>query len=43
VEEFYCLLSTADHHTLFWEWEENENKLSSQAHSEAAQRISGIA
>jgi hypothetical protein len=36
VEEFYYILSIADRHTFCWKWEENQNKLFSEAHSETA-------
>jgi len=39
VVEFYYLLRTEDdHHTFFWKWEENQNKLFLVAHSETASK-----
>ena len=36
MAEFYCLSMTADRHTVCWKWEENQNKLFSEACSETA-------
>jgi len=36
VAEFYYLLRIGDHPTLFWKWEENQNKFFLVAHSETA-------
>jgi hypothetical protein len=38
VEEFYYLLSTEDLYTLFWKWEENQNKPFLVARSETASK-----
>jgi len=36
LAEFLYILMTADRHTFCWKWEENQNKLFSEAHSETA-------
>jgi len=36
MAEFYYLLRTEGHLTLFWKWKENQNKLFLVAHSETA-------
>jgi len=40
VWQNFIILSTADHHTFCWKWEENQNKLFSEAHTEAASNTS---
>jgi len=37
VAEF-CLLSTADHHTVCWKWEEKKISFFSEVHSESASK-----
>jgi len=43
VGEFYFLWRTAEHYTLFWKWEENQNKLFSVAQSETAPNTLSLA